>query len=129
MWWTLLESLKNSFSKNCPQIHVQAGSGVGIENYPSLQIIRDSEKEENLHKGICNLWIDCWVRNDSIDPGEGYAELSNLESLIKKQLWEWVKSKPLDAAIKVNIKGTISDGEEFRPLCGSRTFLEIEWRR
>lgn len=132
MWFTILHDLAEFF-RNDVDLQgclVIEGSGVTIEDYPAIEVMRDAEPETNFHgkRGKVKFNVQPWIRNDDPDPVRGYEDIFALERKIVAAIAKWQKVPKDGYAIMVELKNTLGDGDVFRPVCGSRIPIHIEWR-
>ncbi len=140
-WWPITENLRDYLRERSLMegsglagVDIHAGAANPIENYPCLEVLWDEESGGDPHKntkGKIILWLDGWVENDDPDPGVIYGLLYQLQRGFFDVLGDWPKflGEKLEMAIKVIVGRTVSDGDTNRPIGGSRTILEIEWRK
>ena len=133
MWWTILHDLAEFFrsDETLQGCFVIEGSSTTIEDYPAIEIMRDVEPEVNLHfrLGKVNLHIQPWIRNDDPDPAKGYADIADLEGKVITSINKWSRTPKEDYAVKVELRNSVGDGDAFRPVCGSRIPIHIEWKK
>jgi len=134
-WWPIIKNLQDYLQTQTglSGITIIAG-GTDEHIYPRIEILWDEENGVDPHKkdkGCITLWIDCWAENNDPEVATVYDLLYELQIGFFNALKEWPKflSIELNLAAKVTVGRTVSDGGTSRPITGSRTILEIEWRR
>ncbi len=133
-WWPIIENLCK-FLQSQPElagIHIIAG-GTDEHIYPCIEILWDEERGIDPHKhnkGNITLWIDGWVENNDPAESTAYSLLYQLQKGFFDVIDKWPEYlvDQLGLAIKLTVGRTVSDGGTSRPIAGSRTILEIEWR-
>lgn len=136
MWLKCINHMVDYYSKLAAfeNILVQGGTnGRRPEKMPAVLILRNVEAGIDYHrqaKGEISLWIELWVRNDSKSPIDAYTDLNTLENLYLTAFSDWTKAlcDDLGIAAKVTIPHFVGDAERVRPLCGSQSTVNIEWK-
>jgi hypothetical protein len=135
MWWPIIQSLQSRL-KRVPEldgIPIIAGSKPDLESYPQIEILRDKSDGSLFHgatHGTERIFLQGWTREDSDDPALGYEGQWQLELKIIDGIRKWAKEGDgfLGLAFKVKMVSNAGDGEAFRPVCGNRMVLDIEWK-
>lgn len=141
MWWPIIENLRDYLQACASQegsalagVDIHAGAADPITVYPCLEILWDEEGKIDLHRGadgIMTIWIDAWVQNDDDDPSVLYGLLHDIQKGYFGVLDNWTNylKETLQVAAHVKVSRTVSDGDTNRPIGGSRSILEVDWRR
>lgn len=97
-------------------------------------VYRDREYDESLHnggEGLITLCVECWTRDDSVDPAAGYAKLAALEDLFTTALDTWVRTLDVSLlgtdVLNASVIESIGDTDSKRPVIGSRKTIKITW--
>jgi hypothetical protein len=137
VWWPLLKHLRN-YARLQPEltgVDVRAGMKQRPKDpYPCVELVWDAEDAQNLYrtnKGAFTVWVDCWIRNNDKDPSAGYDTLHVLQENISTVIVRWSDAvlEDLNFFVNLELHGIVSDGDNNRPLCGSRMILKMNWRR
>ncbi|MDU2066632.1 MAG: hypothetical protein E6713_17575 [Sporomusaceae bacterium] len=134
-WWPIIQNLKEFLEQQPEMADIMVVEGAIDDTvYPRIEILWDDEGgmyPHTLRTGTVVLWVDTWVENTAPGDASAYGLLHPLQIAFNGLLDKWTNHalKNLGLSMNVKIVKTASDGGTSRPIAGSRTILEIEWRR
>lgn len=141
-WWPLAKNLAAFLNAQTDDTgeplfgtaQIYTGARGTSKSYPCIEVTYDGEADVPLSmasQGRVILWIDVWVKSGSKDPEDAYALQDVFQQRIFSALTDWPSYilATLQVATKLNLKDVASDGDMYRPACGARIVLEIEWRK
>lgn len=136
-WLVLLKHLVAYLQslESFDSISVQGGTdGKRPEASKTIYVLRDTETDLDFHQrknGSTNLWIECWVKNDSKNLMDAYEMIADVEQRFLDALTAWPQNlrTDLNLAAKITIPRFAGADERKRPLCGSYATIKIEWKR
>jgi len=134
IWWPIIENLV-AYIRTLPEFaetNVHAGTQNPVSYYPCIEIVWDNESNINPYKqskGSLTLLIDAYVTDD--DPAVAYEKLYDVQQQSFAALRGWSASAAdiLGIALNAKVIKIASAAGTIKPVTGSRTTLEIEWRK
>lgn len=135
-WWPIAKHLADYLGERPENsgFAVYPGTKGNAKPAPCIEVLWDEEGNLSIHKsnqGKVILWVDIWLRSDSIDDTEAYQQQyeSQVNILSVLKLWQKELNDDLGIAIKVDCPGVVSEGTIKRPTFGCRMILDIDWRK
>ena len=141
IWYDLIDDLK-TFLLALPSlagVSVYAGRPAALKEYPTILLLRDRDLDMSAYtvglvggpKGVVELFVETWVREDDADPETGYSALAAIEDKVVAGIQSWALSvgSRLGADIEIEIPEIIGDADSYRPDLGSRLQLRVEWSK
>ena len=134
MWWPYLQALHAFLAADdgLAGVALSYGTGGAVPEARTIELVRGPEQPDDLmcpRQGRLTIWIDTWAHDR--DDVQALAGLTALEGALIAALDRWQRSgaRVEDTVFRLAVSRRDPDGGIFRPTRGSRTHLQIDWRK